>query len=102
MLDFAFGQFSGEKLDLIGEARVAIDQNDFLPPHPASAAAGSVPGLAQKFFRANLDIQAFRTEDEFLEARFLFVSRAHRVMLAARAIIHKTPPLANRRTFRLQ
>lgn len=68
-----FSQFTCEKLDLITDPRIAVDQDNILAFDPAAAALGAVAGFPQELFRTHVNISAFCPENEFLKASFLFV-----------------------------
>jgi len=74
-LVFKLGQFACQKLDLIGDARITVEQYNILTFDPAAAALGAVAGFAQKLLGAHLNIALPGAEDEFLKTSFLFVLR---------------------------
>ena len=66
-----FGKLAGEEFDLIADGGGAIDEDDLLAVNPATAAFGSITGLAQKLFRSYLNVQLLGAEDQFLKTGFL-------------------------------
>jgi len=79
-----FGQFTREKFNLIGDRRVAVDNDSFPAIDAAAAAMDAVARLAQQFFFAHLNVHRVCLGDQFLEPGFLAVFRLwHIVNLAA-------------------
>ncbi len=70
------GQFVGEKLDLIAERNIPVDDDQLLSFDPAAPAMGAVADFAQKLLHAHMNIQLFGADDEILEAGFLTILRS--------------------------
>ena len=66
-------QLAGEKLDLIANRRIAVEQYDLLTFDPAAPAVRAVPRFTQQFLRAHEDIHFLGAGDQLLQSGFLAV-----------------------------
>src|SRR5262249_41693133 len=66
-------QFSGQKIDLIADRCIPVDQDQLLTIDAAAPAPGPIANLPQQFFRAHLDVHLSSGANQFAHTALMFL-----------------------------